>query len=154
VDTEIRFSVLARALRAGAVPLILAALIGGPFLAVGVYEAVWTRAMLKACISTQGTVVGNTWRAFAEGGAAWCPVVEFKTADGTAVTFTDPIGSFPPDYAVGDTVRVLYDPADAEKARIATWKRLWLAPTIIIVVGAIPLLIGLFFVLLVIPRPR
>jgi hypothetical protein len=152
MDLKTRLLDIQRAVRAGAVPLIIAALIGGPFLAVGIYEAVETHAKVGASVSVPGTVVGNVWTAFAEGGASWCPVVEFKTADGRVVTFTDPIGSFPPDYAAGDTVRIIYDPADERGARIATWKRLWLAATIIIVVGTIPLLIAVVFVLLGVQR--
>ncbi|NTU82568.1 MAG: hypothetical protein HGA45_24895 [Chloroflexales bacterium] len=41
----------------------------------------------------------------------------------------------------------MYAPADVHHARINSWKRLWLAPTIFIVVGALPLIVyGLWLV--------
>jgi len=91
---------------------------------------------------TRGTVVDNVYRPFAEGGAAYVPVVEFQTHDGETVRFTDGVGTIPPDYEVGTEVKVLYDPDDVHHARVASWKRLWLAPTILTCVGLVPVLIA------------
>ncbi len=49
---------------------------------------------------------------------AYHPVVEFITAEGRRARFTDGIGSLLPDYAICATVRVLYDPADIQAARL------------------------------------
>jgi hypothetical protein len=85
-------------------------------------------------------VADNTYIVTNEGGTesgAYYPVVEFEAA-GNRVRFQDGVGSLPPDYAVGEAVEVLYELADPREARIRSWKRLWLAPTIFIVVGALP----------------
>ncbi len=42
---------------------------------------------------------------------------------------------------MGDTVRVVYDPADAENARIDELAELWFAPALLAVIGADALII-------------
>jgi hypothetical protein len=118
---------------------------GCPFIAVGLYESnkVWQE--LGAFDATRGTVVDNVYQTIQredriEG--AYHPVVEFEARE-TIVRFTDGVGSLPPDYEVGAQVDVLYNPNNARDARIDSWKRLWLAPTLLTSVGALPLLIYL-----------
>ncbi|HET7089811.1 MAG TPA: DUF3592 domain-containing protein [Anaerolineae bacterium] len=57
--------------------------------------------------------------------------------------FTDGIGNLPPEYEVGAQVDVLYNPKDVDEARISSWVRLWLAPTLLTFVGTLPILIGI-----------
>jgi hypothetical protein len=121
------------------IPLV----IGLPFLLIGLSEAFESLQLERRWVSTRGTVVDNYWEAFAQGGAAYVPVVDFQTLDGQAVRFSDGIGSIPPDYQVGAEVQVLYDPDDVHHARVVSWKRLWFAPTLITCVGLLPLLIAL-----------
>lgn len=45
------------------------------------------------------------------------PVVRFTTHDGRALSFTDPVSKFPPEYEVGEHTQVLYDPKDPHQAR-------------------------------------
>jgi hypothetical protein len=124
-------------------------LVGIPFLLIGLSETYKTVHMERTYVSTRGTVVDNVWRAFADGGAAYVPVVDFETQHGEVVRFQDGIGSIPPDYQVGAEVHVLYDPHDVQDARVASWKRLWLAPTLITCVGLLPTLIAVSVVLVV-----
>jgi hypothetical protein len=118
-------------------------LVGCPFLCIGLSEIHKTAQMVNASATAHGTVIGNTYRPFAEGGAAYVPVVEFQTRDEQVVRFTDGIGTYPAEYDVGTQVNVLYDPQDAQNARVYSWKRLWFAPTLITSVGALPILIGI-----------
>ena len=99
----------------------------------------------RSWISTRGTVVENMTVAFASG-ASYAPVVDFRTLEGETVRFADGVGSIPPDYEVGAEVKVLYDPEDVHSARGASWKRLWLAPTILTCVGLVPILLGVLVV--------
>jgi hypothetical protein len=122
--------------------ILIPLVVGAPFLLIGLSEAYKSLQLERSWVSTRGTVVDNYWQAFAEGGAAYVPVVDFQTLDGQAVHFTDGIGSIPPDYAVGTEVQVLYDPNDMHSARVVSWKRLWFAPTLITCVGLVPMLVG------------
>ena len=117
-------------------------LLGCPFLSIGLSEKYETARMVGESVATRGTVMDNVWRAFAEGGAAYVPVIEFRARDGQAVRFTDGIGTVPPEYEVGAEVEVLYDPEDVRDTRIQSWKRLWFGPTLITSIGVLPLLVG------------
>lgn len=118
-------------------------LMGCPFLYIGLSEVHKTAQMVNAFATARGTVIGNTYTPFAEGGAAYVPVVEFQTPDEQVVRFTDGIGTYPAEYEVGTRVNVLYDPQNVQNARVYSWKRLWFAPTLITSVGALPILIGI-----------
>lgn len=48
------------------------------------------------------------------------PTVEFRTRDGEQVRATSPIATNPAPGRVGDSVRVLYDPADPQRIRLDT----------------------------------
>jgi hypothetical protein len=59
------------------------------------------------------------------------------------VRFTDDVGSLPPDYEEGASVNAIYNPANVREARIKSWRRLWLAPTLLCFVGLLPILVGI-----------
>lgn len=70
------------------------------------------------------------------------PVVKFETPDGGTVTFEDPVGTDLP-LRIGRRVAVLYDPRDPQRARIRSSVRLWLLPTVMVMLGAVALVAGL-----------
>lgn len=116
-------------------------LVGSPFSAIGVYEAYETSAELRNGSRLPGKVVGNRLVVDQRDGVeerAYRPEVAFQSADGAVHRFTDAAASLPPDYAVGERVTVLYVAAEPQKARIVSWKRLWLVPTLLSVVGLLP----------------
>jgi hypothetical protein len=116
-------------------------LLGSPFVALGAVEAYRVHAQLRASELVVGTVVANRLIEDQRDGVderSYRPEVVFRTRDGATHRFTDGAGSLPPDYAVGDNVAVLQASQPAEAPRIASWKRLWLAPTLFIVVGLLP----------------
>jgi hypothetical protein len=121
--------------------LLIPLVVGAPFLLIGLSEVYRVEQLERSWVSTRGTVVDNVVVAFATG-ASYAPVVDFRTLEGETVRFADGVGSIPPDYEVGADVKVLYDPDDVHSARVASWKRLWLAPTILTCVGLVPMLIG------------
>lgn len=121
--------------------MLIPLVVGAPFLLIGLSEAYKTVQLERSWVSTRGAVVNNTIVAFATG-ASYAPVVEFCTPEGKTVRFVDGVGTIPPDYEVGVEVKVLYDPDDVHSARVASWKRLWLGPTIITTVSLLPVLIG------------
>lgn len=119
-------------------------LIGSPFVVIGGCEAVETAAELERSVRTQGKVVDNRLIVDHRDGAeerAYQPVVEFRDAAGRVRRFSDPAGSLPPDHAVGEVVEVAFDAQEPSKARLTSWKRLWLVPTLLVCVGLLPALV-------------
>ena len=125
--------------------LLIPLVVGAPFLLIGLSQVYRVVQLERSWISTRGTVVDNMVVAFATG-ASYAPVVDFRTLEGETVRFTDGVGTIPPDYEVGTEVKVLYDPDDVHSARVASWKRLWLAPTLITCVGLLPILLGVLVI--------
>ena len=117
-----------------------------PFLGVGLYEVYESKRELDASLRSVGRVTGNSYSQINIDGnlsGAYHPVVEFTDARGDKIRFTDGIGSLPADYEIGAAVEVVYNQETPDKARIYSWKRFWLAPTIFIVVGLLPVIIGI-----------
>lgn len=65
------------------------------------------------------------------------PVVRFTTREGRQVGYESITSSYPPRYSEGDVVRILYDPAMPERARIDDFADLWLRPVFLAGVGLI-----------------
>ena len=120
--------------------LILGA-IGVLFLIVGAVIGIGTRRFLNAAVDTQGKVVGFVKQASNEGGSSTHAQVEFATAAGETVTFTEKSQTFG-GLAVGSAVPVKYDPAAPKKARIATSGRLWVTVIVLVGLGAALLIVG------------
>jgi hypothetical protein len=70
------------------------------------------------------------------------PVVEFTTVDGRKVQITGSISSSPPAYDRGERVRVLYDAANPNAARIDSKLEMWFLPLLFGGLGAIFASIG------------
>jgi hypothetical protein len=87
-----------------------------------------TRAFLLQSVEVNGEVirlVHSTDRAGATSYESYAPVFSFKVAGGRTYTVTSKISSSPADFSVGDPVRVRYDPANPEDARIHTFFQTW-----------------------------
>jgi hypothetical protein len=56
---------------------------------------------------------------------AYAPVFSFSAADGRTYTVTSNVSSYPSDFSVGVSVRVRYDPANPQNARIHTFNQTW-----------------------------
>jgi hypothetical protein len=116
-------------------------LIGSPFAAIGGWEAMNTSRELRRAVRAWGTVVENRLVTDHHDGLeerAYVPIVQFVDTTGRARRFTDPAGSLPPDYAVGERVEIAFNPENPGQARVTSWKRLWLVPTLLISVGLLP----------------
>src|SRR5215213_4449889 len=129
--------------------LIAGAFFGLPFLGIGLTEAYHNIEMSRLFTQTKGTIVQNTYSATNDSGnvsGAYFPVIEFTDANDKKVRFTEGIGSLPPDFEIGERVDLFYNPQNTKEARIITWKRLWLVPTILSFVGLLPVIISLIVV--------
>jgi hypothetical protein len=116
--------------------------VGALFLLIGLVLIGRAAAFLRGAIATEGTVVDlEESRDIDTGSIRYAPVVKFTTAEGQTTQFTDPSGTSPNPYEIGETVPVKYDPSKPHKARIPTALRLWVAPAILVVLGG-GLLVG------------
>lgn len=106
--------------------------------------------LLRAGGSARGTIMDNE-ESVLQGARAgsqrfYFPLVGFTTAAGEQIRFMSAVGGGVAN-AKGSAVRVLYDPARPHDAELATFKTLWLFPTILAVFG-LPFLAGGVFGLL------
>jgi hypothetical protein len=82
--------------------------------------------------TTPGRVIRLEESSSTDGGCCvYSPVVEFQVKEQTYV-FESDSASYPPAYEVGESVEVLYDPADPNKAQINKFGERWFFPMIII----------------------
>jgi hypothetical protein len=116
-------------------------------LIVGAVTGFRIRSLLNTAAEAQGKVVGFVKQALSEGGSSKHAEVEFVTADGETVTFTETSQTMG-GLAVGSQVPVKYDPARPRKARIATGGRLWGTVIMLSVVGIALLIVGVVLVII------
>jgi Protein of unknown function (DUF3592) len=127
--------------------LLLFLLPGMVPLAFGVRQVFVTRAFLAKSAAADGVVVQlDKVAAKSTTGPGrvtiYYPVVRFTAANGRVVQFTRGVGSDPPDYRVGDAVRVHYDPSNPQHATIESLLDLWGWAIALITVGLVLLTIG------------
>lgn len=132
----------------GLIALMLA-LVGAPFFLIGLSETLSVHQQLSSWILTRGIVVENSYQSSEIDGqtsGAYLPVVEYVPPSGSSpVRFIDSAGTLPPEYEIGAQVEVMANPTDAHDARINSWTRLWLIPTILMAVGVLPISVFLVF---------
>lgn len=124
----------------------------GLFLGIAAFAllagAVWAyfkqKGQMESRAPAEGTVIELVARA-GRRGSIYCPVVEFGMPSGQRVRFTSEFGSRPAGYQVGQRVKVRYDPADLQKAEIESGLTLWLAPLILVFMGAIACCLAVLF---------
>jgi hypothetical protein len=122
----------------GVMALLLVAVL---LIGLGVRGVVATQRFLASTSAADGVVVEvDDDTNYEKGTTTYYPVVRFVTGSGKVVQYRDHSGENPPAYQVGDLVRVLYDPANPQGARLDTWASLWLEALILIILG-VPLLL-------------
>ncbi len=121
---------------------IMMLIIGSGVLFFGLQLRTWTQNEIAAMLPAEGRVVDVVSRTTASYDASFYPVVEFRAADGEVIRFESGTGGDPPEYRVGDAVRVYYDPQAPQSAVIDSWKRRAL-PLALIGVGGVAALIGI-----------
>ncbi len=98
----------------------------------GVYAASTSWTLQTEGTTTTGTVVRLNEQSDGEGGCCtYVPVIDFNVND-QVYTFEGDNASYPPAYAVGEQVSVLYDPTNPNTAQIDSLFERWAFPVIII----------------------
>lgn len=118
--------------------------VGLILLGVAVALFVSSAAFAKTADRTEGTVVDLAYR----NGAAYPFVTYVSPSDRREYTFGESTGAWPPAYAVGERVPVLYDPARPGDARIDSWANRLLGPLICGGLGIVFASVGALLLLL------
>lgn len=107
-------------------------LVGLGMLGGAVYSFVTTWRFIGGAIAADGVVIAleERWSS-ADGDYTYFPQVAFETEDRRRFEFTGDTGSRPAAFDIGEPVRVLFDPARPETARIDSFFQLWLLPLIL-----------------------
>jgi hypothetical protein len=128
---------------------VLCSGMGLTFVACGLWFFHRTCTFLATAATAWGEVIDlETRRAYGRQGkrsyvySIYHPVVRFPLPDGEMVQFTSQIGSTPPEFQVGQSVKVLYHPAQPQSARIQGFWELWGQATFCAGLGVILLFFG------------
>jgi hypothetical protein len=107
-------------------------LVGLGMLGGAVYSFVTTWRFIGGAIAAAGVVIAleERWSS-SDGDYTYYPRVAFETEDRRRFEFTGDTGSRPAAFDIGEPVRVLFDPARPEAARIDSFFQLWLLPLIL-----------------------
>ena len=118
-------------------------IVGVALLGTAVILGISTYRFIRAASSTNGTVQNLVWSSTGSGHGVYQPIVLFADQSGQARTFTES-GSNPPDFRVGQQVRVIYDPNDPSHANIYSFQTLWLLQTCMGILGLLFTTMGSF----------
>ena len=121
-------------------------LVGPMLLAISLIWALYTESFLHRSVATTGTIVRNVLvqerRADDSVTSTYAPVFSFSANDGRTYTVTSSSSSSPPEFAVGQQVRVLYVPDNPATAKIDSVLQLWMMPMVLVFLGIICSLVG------------
>ncbi|HEX9060963.1 MAG TPA: DUF3592 domain-containing protein [Clostridia bacterium] len=98
----------------------------------------------KAC-SAEGTVIDMKMSKGKghDKDTTFAPVVQFKLTEGENITFTSSVGSSPPQFKIGDSVKVLYNPDNPGNAEINSFLSLWFLQIIFLFIGMVFFIISI-----------
>jgi hypothetical protein len=109
--------------------------------AIAVFILIRTRSFINKSRQTQGTITEMVYSSDSDGGG-YIPVFRFRTLEGQEIEARGDLGTNPPQFKVGQTVEVLYDPENPGKARIKKWYNLYFVPTLLGFLGVVFSCIG------------
>lgn len=106
----------------------------GPLLLLVAFDSVMQRVeLVRSGLSAQGTVVAK--RSTASTRAVYAPVFQFTASDGHTYIVSSDVYGLGSAFRDGQHVRVLYQQAHPESARIDAFAQLWAIPLVFGVVG-------------------
>lgn len=106
--------------------------------ALALFFLIRTRIFINNSEQTQGTVTQIVYSRDSEN-SDYTPVFRFRTFQGQEVEVSGNLRTNPPQFQVGQTIDVLYDPENPQKARIKKWMNLYFVPALL---GFLGLLFG------------
>jgi hypothetical protein len=134
-------------------------IVGMVMLATAGFLTFSTLRFLDRSVHVQGTITAlvpithsNDNQNSGNAQTTYAPQFSFTTTGGEAVTVTSHNSSNPAAFDVGESVSVLYDPGDAEQARIDSFWQLWAASIILGGIGTV--FLGIVFAVALSLRAR
>jgi hypothetical protein len=124
-----------------AIPFFLLAGVG--LILLGAHLRKQTESFLERAVPAAGVVVDMAANHSGDT-PTYAPVVAFEH-EGRTYRFKDSVSSNPPSHRVGEAVRVLYDPARPEDARIDRGRWNKVIPILVALTGALFCALGIWF---------
>ena len=121
--------------------MILGLVFGGVgllLIVLALFFLIRTRMFISNSRETMGTVTQMVYDSDSEGGG-YTPIFRYRTLEGQEVEVSGNLRTNPPQFKVGQTIEVLYDPENPSKARIKKWFNLYFVPMLL---GLLGLLFG------------
>ncbi|RIV23781.1 DUF3592 domain-containing protein [Fibrisoma montanum] len=133
----------------------LFALIGTIFLIVAYVSWQSSQRIIRTGIETKGVVIDNRYNIDRQGRttSSMAPVVQFRTADGTPVTYYSQTYTSPPSFDIGQTITLWYLPDNPQEPVLEGIDGL-LLPLIFGIMGTIFSLIGYWNIISALVRRR
>ncbi len=116
---------------------IVFSLVGGLLALIAVFLFIRTKNFMGKAQEVKGTVIEMVYSSGSDDGGGYAPVYQFNTLDGQSIEVHDNLSSNPPRFKVGQTIEVLYDPENPQKARIKKWMNLYFASVLLGVLGLV-----------------
>ncbi|HWE83465.1 MAG TPA: DUF3592 domain-containing protein [Terracidiphilus sp.] len=111
-------------------------LIGVACLVLAAIGGAWSARFVMRSVATVGAVTALEDKVNADDGKTYYyPEFVFEAQDGKTYNGVSHTGSTSADYAVGQSVRILYDKADPNSARIDSFGQIWGGDLLVALVG-------------------
>lgn len=104
--------------------------------ALALFFFIRTRIFINNSQLTQGTITQMVYSRDSES-SGYTPVFRFRTLEGQDVEVSGNLRSNPPQFQVGQTIDVLYDPENPQKARIKKWMNLYFVSALLGFLGLV-----------------
>jgi hypothetical protein len=111
--------------------------VGFLLMALALIFLVRTRILNSNSQQAQATITQMVYSSDSEGGGGYTPVFRFRTLQGQEVEVSGGLRTNPPQFKVGQTIDVLYDPDKPQKARIKKWFNLYFVPALLGFLGLV-----------------
>jgi hypothetical protein len=112
--------------------------VGLLFLGRALYGALSTESLLKESIAVDGRIVWvEQLRRVHRSGLTYAPVFRFSLQNGQPFTVESQVHSNPPEFKVGDVVKVYFKPDHPERAVINSLGQLWMDDVALAFVGLV-----------------
>jgi len=119
--------------------LLASSAIGLP---ISLYAYFHAQSFVRSATQGRGTIVKLAEHSFGLG-KAYFPVYTFRDEQGRDHEITSSLGRYPPSHQVGDTVQVLYQASQPERARLDEFSDIWGWVLIAGSLDAMTLIVGL-----------
>lgn len=101
-----------------------------------------TKRFLATAQETRAEIVGMEMRSGTNSSRTYYPILRYKTRTGATQEVVSSVGSNPPRYKEGESVPVLYDPAQPTNVRIHSLANVWILPMVLGGIGVIFIITG------------